>query len=86
MRRRRLFLFAVVFLLGYGLLCGAGAVFVAEAALHPGRRALRESDREQALLMAERHDAHLTDVEVAGAHGISFELGSSGRGTTIITS
>jgi uncharacterized protein len=69
MRRRRLFLFAVVFLFGYALLCAAGGVFVAEAALHPGRRALTESDRQQAMLMSERHGAGLTDAAVVGADG-----------------
>jgi alpha-beta hydrolase superfamily lysophospholipase len=44
-------------------------VFVAEAALHPGRRWLKESDRQQAALMAERHGAALTDADVVGADG-----------------
>ena len=69
MRRRRVFLFAVVFLFGYVLLCAAGGVFVAEAALHPGRRVLTDSDRRQGALIAERLGSGLTDASVVGADG-----------------
>ena len=69
MRRRRLFLCLLLLLLGYALVCTAGGVFVAEAALHPGRRALTESDRKDAIEIAERHDAQLTDAEVADRDG-----------------
>ena len=44
-------------------------MFVAEAALHPGRRWLKEADRQQAALMAERHGAELTDADVVSADG-----------------
>jgi uncharacterized protein len=69
MRRRRVLLCALVLLLGYALLCGAGGAFVAEAALHPGRQTLLESDRQRAEVMAQRHDSLLIDVTVAAVDG-----------------
>src|SRR6201987_4184195 len=69
MPRRRLVLYALVLLLGYAFLCGAGGIFVAEAALHPGRRVLLESNREHAEGMAQLHDSQLTDVSVTGVDG-----------------
>jgi len=69
MRRRRVFLCAIVLVLGYALLCGAGGLFVAEAALHPGRRVLLDSDRQHAELTVQRHDSQLTDVSIHGEDG-----------------
>jgi fermentation-respiration switch protein FrsA (DUF1100 family) len=69
MRRPRLVLFGIVLLLSYALLCGAGGVFVADAALRPGRRALLEPDRQRAQWMAERHDAQLADAALRAADG-----------------
>ena len=62
----------VVLALGYALLCGAGGVFVAEAALHPGRRVLLESDRQHAELMAQRRDSHLANVTVTTVDGTTL--------------
>ena len=72
MRRRRVLLCVVVLALGYALLCGAGGVFVAEAALHPGRRVLLESDRQHAELMAQRRDSHLANVTVTTVDGTTL--------------
>jgi cephalosporin-C deacetylase-like acetyl esterase len=69
MPRRRLVLYALVLLVGYTLLCGAGGIFVAEAALHPGRRVPLGSNREHAEAMAQLHDSQLTDVSVTGVDG-----------------
>ena len=66
MMRRRVLLCGMTLLLGYVVLCGAGGVFVAEAALHPGRKVLLEADRKQAELMAQRQYAEITDTIISG--------------------
>ena len=40
-------------------------MFVAEAALHPGRRLLRAADPKQAALIAERYEAEIEDAAIA---------------------
>jgi hypothetical protein len=62
----------MILLLAYVVLCGAGGVFVAEAALHPGRKALLEADRKQADLMAQRHDAEITGAVISAADGTAL--------------
>jgi len=82
MRRRRVFLCAIVLVLGYALLCGAGGLFVAEAALHPGRRVLLDSDRQHAELTVQRHDSSLQTcqsmVKTAAHCGDGFYVRAKG--------
>jgi hypothetical protein len=88
MQRRRLALRAVAILLGYAPLCGAGGVFVAEAALHPGRRVLLETDRKQAESMARRHEADIEDAAIEGGDGAMlrawFLRQRNGRGDLVM--
>jgi alpha-beta hydrolase superfamily lysophospholipase len=72
MRRPKLAMRAFVLLLGYALLCGAGGVFVAEAALHPGRKPLLATDVQSVRLMAHGHDSEITDANIVGADGTTL--------------
>lgn len=84
---RRKLLQVGALLLGYVVVCCAAGVFVAEATLHPGRRALVAADEEQARKMAQRQDSVITDVAIAAGDGtrlVGWELRPRRRNDNVV--
>src|SRR5690349_17646509 len=76
MRPRRWLRLGVLFLLEYLTLAFLAGVFVAEGALHPGRRSLSPNDEIQAQAMAGNHDSEVTDAVIAARDGANLSAWS----------
>jgi uncharacterized protein len=72
MRPRRALRLGACFLFGYVTFCLIAGVFIAEGTLHPARRWLTDVDRQQAQIVALRHDAEITDITVTGLGGVNL--------------
>src|ERR1700720_4613502 len=68
MRTAKLTLICVI--TGVFILAIVGGIFLAESALHPGRRPLLAVDQRQATEMANSNSADLTDVSIPASDGV----------------
>ena len=68
--RRFRFLFVIVVL--YFVFCGVGGIYLADASLHPGRRALTSEDLAAFQSMVQSVDADLQDVEITASDQVAL--------------
>jgi uncharacterized protein len=69
MNRRRVTQITAVVSLGYLAFVLAAGVFLADGTVHPNRRLLFLEDGNRGQRIAQAHQSHLSDVQIAGADG-----------------